>query len=184
MGIERTMSNFVLAGALAGLLSACSGSDAKGVDYASVKLKINEIQASNQITVTDENGEADDWIELYNPGKEDLDLDGYYVSDSNNNPTKHQLPTGVTVKAGGVVLLWADGTAEQGPNHLPFKLSSSGEHVLISTPNADELDTTDFVTGTAGYSYASHPDGAGVFDWCITPTPGELNGDTCLDSTL
>lgn len=184
MRIERTMSSLVLASALAGLLSACSSSDTKSVDYASVKLKINELQASNQVTITDENGEADDWIELYNGGKEDLDLEGYYVSDSKNNPTKHQLPMGVTVAAGGVVLLWADGTPEQGASHLPFKLSSSGEHVLISAPNANELDSTDFATGTAGYSYARHPDGTGAFDWCATPTPGELNGDACPASTL
>jgi hypothetical protein len=184
MGIERTMSSLVVTGALAWLLSACSSSDAKGVDYSTVQLRINELQASNQITATDEYGEADDWIELYNAGKDELDLTDFYISDSASTPTKYRFPAGVTVPAGDVVMIWADGTPAQGANHVSFKLSASGETVSISDPNANELDSEDFTVGTAGYSYARHPDGTGAFDWCVAPTPGELNGDACPASTL
>ena len=46
---------------------------------------INEVMASNGFY---ENGEAYDWIELYNDGKKAVDLGGGYLSDSKKNPLK------------------------------------------------------------------------------------------------
>jgi hypothetical protein len=184
MALVQKTSGLVLAAALANLLVACGSDDPKAsADYSSVKLKINEFQASNQTTAYDENDEADDWIELYNAGKGDLDLTDFFVSDDRSNPTKYKLPAGVSVAAGGVAIVWADGTPTQGANHLPFKLSAAGESVVISDPNGAELDAEDYTAWTAGNSWARHPDGTGTFDWCATPTPGALNGDTCQPAT-
>ena len=38
--------------------------------------------ASNDSTITDEHGEYDDWIELYNNTNNPIDLSGYYLSDN------------------------------------------------------------------------------------------------------
>ena len=40
---------------------------------------INEVMASNG---TYENGNAYDWVELYNDGKKAMDISGWYLSDS------------------------------------------------------------------------------------------------------
>jgi hypothetical protein len=45
---------------------------------------LNEIQVSNQTTLTDENGDTPDWIELFNPGPATVDLNGWGLSDSTN----------------------------------------------------------------------------------------------------
>jgi hypothetical protein len=160
---------------------ACGSGDSNNtVDYSKVELAINELQASNQSTAYDEANEADDWFEVYNPSKTKQALTSFYVSDDPSNPTKYQMPEGVTVPAGGVVIIWADGTPAQGSNHLPFKLSAAGESVLISDPTGALLDTVDYVTAPgAGQSFARHPDGTGTFQWCATPTPGALNSDVC-----
>jgi hypothetical protein len=42
---------------------------------------INEVMASNHNTIFDEDGNASDWMELYNKGSEQLNLYGYTLSD-------------------------------------------------------------------------------------------------------
>ena len=37
-------------------------------------LQINEFMASNDFAYADENGEFDDWIEIYNPGTTPVDI--------------------------------------------------------------------------------------------------------------
>jgi len=41
---------------------------------ASAQVVINEVQASNQSTIADEDGDFEDWIELFNAGGEPVDL--------------------------------------------------------------------------------------------------------------
>src|SRR5689334_21385246 len=43
---------------------------------------ISEFLAQNNSGLTDENGDRGDWIELYNPTAADINLDGYYLTDS------------------------------------------------------------------------------------------------------
>ena len=48
--------------------------------------------ASNSETMADQDGEFEDWIELYNNGSASIDLEGYYLSDNINNLTKWEFP--------------------------------------------------------------------------------------------
>ena len=41
--------------------------------------------ASNESVVADQDGEFDDWIELYNKSDQDVDLSGWYLSDNSDN---------------------------------------------------------------------------------------------------
>ncbi len=52
----------------------------------------NEIMASNTATVTDEAGEYDDWIELYNTGAQAVDLSGWFITDNPDNLDKWTSP--------------------------------------------------------------------------------------------
>ena len=45
-------------------------------------LVINEIMASNFTKVADQDGEYDDWVELYNGGSNAVNLSGFYLSDN------------------------------------------------------------------------------------------------------
>ena len=53
--------------------------------------------ASNESAVPDENGEYDDWIELYNNTSLPINLVGYYLSDDASNLTKWIFPDTVTI---------------------------------------------------------------------------------------
>jgi hypothetical protein len=59
-------------------------------------LFINEFMAENKTNVTDEFGEHDDWIEIYNAGPAPVDLGGMYLTDDLSNPTKWMIPVGLT----------------------------------------------------------------------------------------
>lgn len=66
------------------------------------------------------------WFAIYNPGPGTLDLGGLTVTDRLRDPFRHALPAGLTVPAGGTRVLWADGEAAAGADHLPFRLAPTG----------------------------------------------------------
>jgi hypothetical protein len=174
---------FLLVGSL--LLGACSGSDGGnngGADAAPLpplaRLFINELQPSNQDTVTDEVGDADDWIEVYNDSDAPIDMQGYSVSDASG--LIQVIMSSLVVPARGFKLLWADGSPSQGPNHLGFKLSASaGETVTIKDTYGRKVDDVSFGAAVGQATYARFPDGTGAFAWCSAPTPGASNGSAC-----
>ena len=61
------------------------------------QLVVNEIMASNSVTVTDQDGEYEDWFELYNNSSVTLSLDNLYASDSQTNKLKWAFPSGITM---------------------------------------------------------------------------------------
>lgn len=69
---------------------------------------INELQSSNGSTVTDEDGDASDWVELINRGATAVDLEGWGLSDRADNPWKWTFPS-LTLSPGERLLVWASG---------------------------------------------------------------------------
>jgi len=76
-------------------------------------LYINEYMASNSFTVADEDGDYQDWIELYNAGGDSISLAGFGLSDNPANPFRWVFPD-VTVGAGEYLLVWASGKDRPG----------------------------------------------------------------------
>ena len=70
---------------------------------------INEFQASNISTIRNPlNYEYSDWFEIYNSGKEDVNIQGYYFSDDPDDPEKWEVQLDSTVHPGESMLFWAD----------------------------------------------------------------------------
>ena len=146
----------------------------------SYTLKINEICANNGTTYLDEYGEYDDWIEIYNYGTEDVDLQGLYFSDDVNEPFKFLLDSSIIVSAGGFVVLWADEQPNQGRYHLNFKLSASGEHFSIQDISVGLIDLISFGTQNYDITYGCQPDGSTNLNYFTTATPNSSNTATGL----
>ncbi|MBT7859043.1 MAG: T9SS type A sorting domain-containing protein [Gemmatimonadetes bacterium] len=73
------------------------------------EILINEFLASNASTNLDPDFFGfSDWIELHNSGATAIELEGYYLTDDLQSPTKWPIPS-VTIEAGGFQLFWADG---------------------------------------------------------------------------
>lgn len=143
------------------------------------KLTINELCPSNK-TGAMEGGSYPDWVELYNSSSDDINLNGFYITDDNTMPTKFPLTKDtLTVKAGGVLLLWADGDVDEGDFHLGFSLSAAGETLSLLDPDQKVVDSVTWSAAPPDQSYARLPDGTGSFSWCATGTPNLKNGSAC-----
>ncbi len=71
-------------------------------------IRINEFLASNAANLADEDGDFSDWIELYNPGDQSVNLLGYGLTDDPAIPFRWVFPD-VTIGAGEYRLVWASG---------------------------------------------------------------------------
>lgn len=126
-------------------------------------ITINEVMAQNTTTVTDPAGQFEDWIELYNNTSSPLLLDGLFLSDTNTNLQKWQFPNGITMEPDSYIIVWADEDLTEEGLHANFKLSSTGESVILSKADETFVDSIDFSTQTANVSFARNPNGIGNF---------------------
>ena len=87
---------------------------------AAADLQISEVMPDNKFLTM---GHGNDWVELQNLGDAAVSLDGYYLTDEQENPT--QLPLeGLSIPAGGYLTIVLDDAA-------PFRLSADGETVYL-----------------------------------------------------
>ncbi len=138
---------------------------------------INELMAVNSNTASDQNGEFDDFIELYNLTTEAVDISGYYLSDSKSNPGKWKVPAGTSIAPNGFLIIWADKDTTQSGLHTNFKLSSLGENVVLSKPDKEIIDKVTYPAQTLELSYSRNPDGTGDFRW-QNPTFNSRNSNS------
>ncbi len=145
-------------------------------------LFINEFLAGNSSTNSDEYGEYDDWIEIYNETGLPLNIGGLYLTDDLQDPCKYQIPWNfsdtTTVPPGGFLLFWSDGQPEQGMLHTNFKLNRGGEQIgLVQVMDNDTVfvDSLTFSEQLTDVSYGRYPDGSLTWQFFNIPTPGDSN---------
>jgi hypothetical protein len=66
---------------------------------------ISEFMADNDTVLADEDGDFSDWIEIHNPDGNEVDLDGYFLTDKASNLDKWRIPA-VTIPAGGYLVIF------------------------------------------------------------------------------
>lgn len=138
---------------------------------------INELSSTNSTIQADQNGEYDDWIELYNNTSSPISLDGYYLSDENSNPAKWTFPTGTTINGNDFLIIWADSDTLQAGLHTNFKLSASGEALYFHDPSINLLDETTFGSQMSNITWGRYPNGTGPFT-IMNPTYSAMNSNT------
>ena len=126
-------------------------------------LVINEIMASNVSEVADQSGEYDDWVELYNGGNVAINLNGFYLSDNENDLTKWSFPN-KTIQPNDYLIIWCDTAGNSQPGiHTTYRLSADQEEVYLSDPTGVVIDAVHFVNMPTDISYARVPNGNGTF---------------------
>ena len=134
---------------------------------------INEVLAANTQTNLDPDFfEFSDWIELFNPSNQNIDVSNYGLSDD-DDPLQWKMPNGTIINANSYLIVWAD-KKDQKINalHTNFKLSSKGEKLTLADNTGVIIDTLDF--GKQGSDISSTKiNGEIVF---MSPTPNALNG--------
>ncbi len=145
-----------------------------------VSVFINEWMASNVSTIPDpDDGDYDDWFELYNAGAGAVDLSGYSLTDDLERPGQFVIPNGVTIPAGGYLLVWADSeSADNGDLHASFRLSAEGDTIGLFAPNGTLVDSVTFGEQDGDESMGRVPNGGAEIQTLAVPTPGTANGGT------
>jgi hypothetical protein len=153
-------------------------------------LSINEVTPSTAGCL-DDAGQAADTIELYNRSDSDLSLNGFALTDDEADLTKALLDSSLVVPGRGVLVLWADGQTELGPQHLPIKLNGPNRLLLLTGLPEDDvggkvvgerrfvLDRVDLTDFDGTQSLARFPDGEGSFMTCGDASCDGRNGSSC-----
>ncbi|MCC5916196.1 MAG: CotH kinase family protein [Cryomorphaceae bacterium] len=149
-------------------------------------ISINEIMASNRTTISDEDDDYEDWIELYNFGADSINLFGYGLSDNAADPFRWTFPQ-IELPPGEYLLVWASGknrTTPGLPLHTNFSISASGEDILLTRNDSVQIDFVPATTLAMDVSYGRQPNGTGSWLYFYTPTPNTSNIGTGLTSLL
>ena len=132
-----------------------------GIVSVRADILISEVMASNGFY---ESGEAYDWVELANTGDETVNLSGWHFSDSKKNPRKWAFPEGTRLKPGAFLTVFCTGEDGVAPGkgdtfYAPFAISSSGETLLLSDAEGEELQRLKLPAQYGCVSYGLPSDG-------------------------
>lgn len=143
-----------------------------------ITVVINELMAANTNSITDPQGEYEDWLELHNITDKPVVLTGMYLTDKVDNLKKWEFPEDTTIPARGYLIVWLDedGKATDGL-HANFKLSRNGETVMLVDTNARNNQIVDIITFDqmeTDSAIGRLPNAEGEFQ-VVKMTPGKQN---------
>lgn len=129
-------------------------------------LKINEVLVTNEQNYQDDYGLHNAWIEIFNTSFASVNIEGCYLTNDKDNPTKYPIPKGdvlTLIKPRQHTLFWADGMPNRGTFHVNFTLDPNKEN-YIALYDSNGKTLIDEITVPAGMladqSYAREEDGS------------------------
>lgn len=149
-------------------------------------LVINEVMTSNVSVIADDDGEYNDWIEIYYTGATALNLQGYSLTDDITLPAKWVFPT-YWIEPGEHLLIWCSDknrTDIDNDLHTNFKISSTGEVIYFNKPNGTLQDSFPAVILPENVSYGRQTDGATTKVYFQQSTPGAANNTPGFSQVL
>ncbi|WP_111880024.1 CotH kinase family protein [Aequorivita sp. CIP111184] len=126
-------------------------------------LVINELMADNETVIADQDGEYDDWIELYNNSNATVSLDGLYLSDDPTDLLQWAFPDGLTLAPDSYLIVWCDKDLDQDGLHADIKFSAGGESAILSYADGTIIENIEFGQQETDLSYSRIPNGTGDF---------------------
>ena len=137
--------------------SACAGGspghDDSGIIPEPGAVVINEVLAHSHDT-------AADWIELYNTTSTAIDIGGWFLSDSDDDPFKFEIAQGTMIGPGEYMVFYEDlhfGNVSNPGAYGPFALSENGERLYLSSAQngvrTGYRDVQDFGASETGVSF-------------------------------
>ena len=140
---------------------------------------ISEFMADNSNGIKDQDGQRNDWLELYNQGALTGNLDGWFLTDNPTNLTKWRLP-GLVLRNNAYVIIWCsskDLVDLNAPLHTNFKLQkeAGGYLALVDAQTNIISSFTNYPVQSADVSYGRDRVDPSLIGYFTTPTPGAQN---------
>ena len=132
---------------------------------------INEVMSNNRYTLTDQDGDRSDWVELYNRSAEPVSLEGYFLSDDAVAPFLYALPD-QTLAPGDYIVVFLSGKdrVRDGEIHACFRLSADETALYLTNAASFTRETLTLIENCpADISIGRAEDGSMVF--YAFPTP-------------
>ena len=143
--------------------------------FQAQSLRINEYMASNSSVIQDEDGDYSDWMELYNPTGNLINLLNFAISDDIDNPRKWIFPN-VDIEAGGYLVVFAsDKDKTSGELHTNFKISASGEELVLTNNEGQIINNIDPTPMQSNTSLGRSLTDPSQWLFFTTSTPGGPN---------
>jgi hypothetical protein len=141
---------------------------------------ITEFMAENDRSLLDEDGEAPDWIEVFNPGLAAVNLENWSLTDNATNLTKWRF-LATNIASQGYLLVFAsakDRRVPGAPLHTNFRLANSGGYLALVMPDGITIasEWTNYPAQRANVSYGL----SGGPAFFPIPTPGAANNSGVL----
>lgn len=134
---------------------------------------IHELLPNNRYSIADRDGDRGDWVELYNPGDQPVNMNGWYLSDANKNLTKWAFPA-VEIPAHGYLIVFLDGKeSNESELHANFSIGE-GETLKLYHSATNSYDALTVTATRANISLGRDESGTTVYYW--EPTPLAPNG--------
>ena len=154
-------------------------SDADRLAQGVTPVRINEVSAANNIYVN-EFFKRNDWVELYNTTDDDIDVEGMYLSDNAQKPTKYQIGKGDTQSSTVILphdylVIWCDKLEPASQLHASFKLSAEGGDVLLTAADESWTDKLTYTAHNGDQTVGRYPDGSSQLYVMNTPTIARAN---------
>jgi hypothetical protein len=146
--------------------------------------RVNELIAANISAngLKDEDGELQDWVEIYNSSGLPVSLEGWSLTDQESDPSRWTFPA-VTIGAQQYLVVFLSGkdrrpTASGSRLHTNFRLNPDGEYLGFYNAESPRQVITRFAPEYPeqrnDYSYGL--DSNAVWRYYAMPTPGGPNG--------
>jgi len=132
--------------------------------------RITEFMASNSSTITRSDGSTPDWIELWNPNPETIDLAGYRLTDDPQQPARF-IFSATPLSAGEYLVIDAAQISLDGFIATGFSLNrDAGSHLALLDPSGVILQQFEYPKQREDFSYGI--DWNGTEKYFLQPTPG------------
>ncbi|MBE9510487.1 MAG: CotH kinase family protein [Bacteroidetes bacterium] len=147
------------------------------------KVVINEVMASNKWTISDEDGDFPDWIEIYNAGEIPVNLENWGISDDTIDQFKWIFPE-IILNPTQYLLVFASGKDRRNSEylHTNFRIKSGLDPVVLFDSKSNKIDEYSPVCIPSNISLGYKPDGSGEKYYFTNPSPGFTNNENSIKS--
>lgn len=140
-------------------------------------LVINEVLADNNGGLSDEDGEYTDWIEIYNYGEEEINLNGYGITNDLEEPFYWTFPD-ISISPKSFIIVRASGKDRKDNLkflHTNFKINKKGENIYLTHTSGEIIDSLEVPESDENISFGRKPDGTSNYAILSKATPGSSN---------